>query len=117
LGLSFRIRAMFIVAITNRIVSRVAWLLTKPSNFVPFAQNQEVGQLSPSTALISCAGGVDDPLIGSPSIAVATYVGAILLACEKGLFLTVTPIRRKKRLIVEVSACTPRSAERRSHRA
>ena len=42
----------------------------------------------------------------------ATYVRAILLACDKGLFLTVTPIRRKKRLIIEVSALTPRSAER-----
>ena len=61
--------------------------------------------------------GVDEPLIGSPSFAVATYVRAILLACDKSLFLTVTPIRRKKRLIIEVSALTPRSAERRSHRA
>jgi hypothetical protein len=61
--------------------------------------------------------GVDEPLIGSPSFAVATYVRAILLACDKGLFLTVTPIRRKKRLIIEVSALTPLSAERRSHRA
>src|SRR5277367_3744469 len=60
---------------------------------------------------------VDEPLIGSPSFAVATYVRAILLACDKGLFLTVTPIRRKKRLIIEVSALTPRSAERRSQRA
>ena len=61
--------------------------------------------------------GVDEPLIGSPSFAVATYVRAILLACDEGLFLTVTPIRRKKRLIIEVSALTPRSAERRSQRA
>src|ERR1700686_5345966 len=60
---------------------------------------------------------VDEPLIGSPSFAVATDVRAILLACDKGLFLTVTPIRRKKRLIIEVSALTPRSAERRSHSA
>src|SRR6478736_6128605 len=48
--------------------------------------------------------GVDEPLIGSPSVAVATDVRAILLACDEGLFLTVTPIRRKKRLIIEVSA-------------
>src|ERR1700727_3299499 len=60
---------------------------------------------------------INEPLIGSPSFAVATYVRAILLACDKGLFLTVTPIRRKKRLIIEVSALTPRSAERRSQRA
>ena len=32
-------------------------------------------------------------------------------------FLNVTPILRKKRLIIEVSALTPRSAERRSQRA
>ena len=31
-------------------------------------------------------------------------VGAILLACDKSHFLTVTPIRLKKRLIIEVSA-------------
>jgi hypothetical protein len=48
---------------------------------------------------------------------VATYVRAILLACDMGLSLTVTPIRQKKRLIIEVSALTPRSAERRSHKA
>jgi hypothetical protein len=29
---------------------------------------------------------VDEPLIGSPSFAVATYVGAILLACDKVFF-------------------------------
>jgi hypothetical protein len=44
---------------------------------------------------------------------VATDVRAILLARDEGLFLSVTPIRRKKRLIIEVSALTPRSAERR----
>jgi hypothetical protein len=45
---------------------------------------------------------------------VATYVRAILLACDMGLSLTVTPIRQKKHLIIEVSALT---AERRSHKA
>jgi hypothetical protein len=60
---------------------------------------------------------IDEPLIGSPPFAVATYVRAIPLLREEGLFLNVTPIRRKKRLIIEVSALTPRSAERRSHRA
>jgi hypothetical protein len=55
---------------------------------------------------------VDEPLIESPSFAVATYVRAILLACDKGLFLTVTPIRRKSRGV----GLTPRSAERRSQR-
>jgi hypothetical protein len=47
---------------------------------------------------------------------VAAYVPAILLARDKRLFLTVTPILRKKRLIIEVSALTPRSAKRRSHK-
>ena len=36
------------------------------------------------------------------------YVGTILLARDEGLFLNVTPILRKKRLIIEVSALTPR---------
>jgi hypothetical protein len=45
---------------------------------------------------------------------VAADVWAILLARDQGLFLTVTPIRRKKRLIIEVSALTVRSAKRRS---
>jgi hypothetical protein len=56
--------------------------------------------------------GVDEPLIGPPARAMATYVPAILLARDEGLFLNVTPILRKKRLIIEVSALTPRSAER-----
>ena len=58
--------------------------------------------------------GIDEALIGSPSFAVAVDVWAILLARDQGLFLTVTPIRRKKRLIIEVSALTVRSAKRRS---
>ena len=61
--------------------------------------------------------GVDEPLIGSPLFAVTIEVGAILLACDKGLFLTVTPIRRKKRLIIDVSASTSRSASSRSQSA
>jgi hypothetical protein len=47
----------------------------------------------------------------------AADVAAILLARDERLFLNVTPILRKKRLIIEVSALTPRSAERRSQRA
>jgi len=47
----------------------------------------------------------------------AADVRAILLARDEGLFLTVTPILRKKRLIIEVSALTPRSAKKRSQRA
>jgi hypothetical protein len=35
---------------------------------------------------------------------VAADVWAILLARDEGLFLTVTPIRRKKRLIIEVGS-------------
>jgi hypothetical protein len=48
---------------------------------------------------------------------VAAYVRTILLARDEGLFLSVTPIRRKKRLIIEVSALMPRSASSRSQRA
>jgi hypothetical protein len=48
---------------------------------------------------------------------VAADVRAILLARDERLFLSVTPIRRKKRLIIEVSALTPRSDKRRSHSA
>ena len=47
----------------------------------------------------------------------ASYVRAILLLRDEGLFLNITPIRRKKRLIIEVSALTPRSAKRRSQSA
>src|SRR5271154_525078 len=61
--------------------------------------------------------GVDKPLIGPPARAMAADVAAILLARDQGLFLNVTPILRKKRLIIEVSALTPRSAERRSQSA
>src|SRR5450432_1599731 len=59
--------------------------------------------------------GIDAALIGSPSRAMAAYVRTILLARDKGLFLNVTPRRRKKRLIIEVSDLTPRSHKRRSH--
>ena len=45
------------------------------------------------------APGLDRALIGSPSFAVAAYVAAIRLARDKRLFLTTTPILRKKRLI------------------
>jgi len=37
----------------------------------------------------------------------ALYVRTILLARDKRLFLSVTPMRRKKRLIIAVSARTP----------
>ena len=61
--------------------------------------------------------GIDKPLIGAPARAMAAYVRAIPLARDEGLFLNVTPILRKKRLIIEVSALIPRSAKRRSQRA
>jgi len=61
--------------------------------------------------------GIDQPLIGPPARAMAAYARAILLARDEGLFLNVTLILRKKRLIIEVSALTPRSPERRSQRA
>ena len=51
--------------------------------------------------------GVDAPLIGSPSRAVPAYVRPVLFARDERLFLSVTPIRRKNRLLIEVSALTP----------
>ena len=82
----------------------------------PAAQAGHVG-LRPGLVDEDQAPGIDEALIGPPSFAVAAYVRAILLARDQGLFLTVTPIRRKKRLIIEVSALTPRSDKRRSHSA
>ena len=61
--------------------------------------------------------GIDKALIGPPTRATAAYVRAVLLARDKRLFLTATPRRRKKRLIIEVSDLTPRSHKRRSQRA
>src|ERR1700733_3907593 len=51
--------------------------------------------------------GIDKALIGPPTRAMAAYVRAVLLARDKRLFLNVTPRRRKKRLIIEVSDLTP----------
>jgi hypothetical protein len=82
----------------------------------PAAQAGHIG-LRPRFIDEHQAPGIDKPLIGSPAFAVAAYVRAILLARDKGLFLTVTPIRRKKRLIIEVSDLTSRSAKRRSQSA
>ena len=61
--------------------------------------------------------GIDAALIGPPTRAMTAYVRAVLLARDKRLFLNVTPRRRKKRLIIEVSDLTPRSHKRRSHNA
>src|SRR5271154_6812191 len=61
--------------------------------------------------------GIDKALIGPPTRAMAAYVRAVLLARDKRLFLNVTPRRRKKRLIIEVSDLTPRSHKRESHSA
>jgi hypothetical protein len=82
----------------------------------PAAQAGHVG-LRPGLVDEDQSPGIDKALIGPPSFAVAADVRAILLAREKRLFLNVTPIRRKKRLIIEVSALTPRSAKRRSQSA
>ena len=60
---------------------------------------------------------IDALLMASPAPAMALYVGAILLACDERLFLSVTPMRRKKRLIIAVSARTPRSDSNRSQSA
>ena len=66
----------------------------------PAAQAGHIG-LRPGLVDEDQSPGIDEALVGSPSFAVAADVRAILLACDKGLFLTVTPIRRKKRLIIE----------------
>ena len=52
--------------------------------------------------------GVDALLVIAPARPVAAYVRAILLARDERLFLSVTPSRRKKRLISEVSAARSR---------
>jgi hypothetical protein len=63
------------------------------------------------------APGVDEPLIGAPARSMTAYVPAVALARDERLFLNVTPILRKKRLIIEVSALTPSSDKRRSQSA
>ena len=82
----------------------------------PAAQAGHVG-LGPGFVDEDQSPGIDEALIGAPSSAVAAYVRAILLACDEGLFLNVTPILRKKRLSIEVSAWTPRSDKSRSQSA
>ena len=82
----------------------------------PTAQAGHVG-LGPGLVDKDQTPGIDEALIGAPSFAVAAYVRTILFARDEGLFLNVTPIRRKKRLIIEVSALTPRSDKRRSQSA
>ena len=49
---------------------------------------------------------IDALLMAWPAPAMALYVRTILLARDKRLFLSVTPMRRKKRLIIAVSART-----------
>ena len=60
---------------------------------------------------------IDELLILAPSDPVALYVRTVLLAGDEGLFLGVKPMRRRNRLINEVSALTPRSPNNRSHSA
>ena len=62
------------------------------------------------------AGGIDAALIGSPARPMPAYVGSVSFARDERLSLSVTPIRRKNRLIIEVSALTPFSDRTRSHR-
>jgi hypothetical protein len=54
--------------------------------------------------------GLDPLLMLLPADAMALYVRAIPFARDDRLFLSVTPMQRKKRLIIDVSALTPRSA-------
>ena len=82
----------------------------------PTAQAGHVG-FRPGLVDEHASRGIDAALIGSPARAMAAYVRAVLLACDERLFLNVTPRRRKKRLIIEVSDLTPRSHKRRSHSA
>jgi hypothetical protein len=63
------------------------------------------------------ARGIDAALIGSPARAMPADVRAIPLAGDERLFLSVTPIRRKNQLIIEVSALTPQSDKRRPQSA
>lgn len=62
-------------------------------------------------------GRIDAILIFAPLGASAAYVRAVLLARVERLFLSVIPSRRKKRLIMEVSAFTPRSSDKRRQSA
>ena len=56
------------------------------------------------------ASRVDPALILAPLAAAAAYVRTVPLARDQRLFLSVIPSRRKKRLSIEVSAFTERSA-------
>jgi hypothetical protein len=60
---------------------------------------------------------IDALLMASPARTVALDVRQILLAGNQRLFLSVTPMRRKKRLIIAVPARTPRSASSRAQSA
>ena len=61
--------------------------------------------------------GIYVGLVLAPASAMTVDIGPLLLARDKRLFLNVMPARRKKRLIIEVSDATPRSARRRSQSA
>ena len=69
----------------------------------PAVQARHVG-LGPGLVDEDQARRIDAALIFAPARPVAAYVRAILLARDERLFLSVTPSRRKKRLIIEVSA-------------
>jgi hypothetical protein len=79
----------------------------------PAVETRHIG-LGPGLIDEDQARGIDAALIGPPARPMAAYVRTVLLACNERLFLSVTPIRRKNRLIIEVSALTPRSNHRRS---
>src|SRR5271165_63187 len=81
----------------------------------PTAEAGHVG-LGPCLVDEDEARRVDQTLIEPPALPVAADVRPVLLARHEGLFLNVTPIRPKKRLIIEVSDVTPRSARSRSHK-
>ncbi len=94
--------------------------LVEPSRWplgAPAAQAGHIG-LGPGFIDEDQLPGVDEPLIGSPSFAVATYGPGDPARLRQGSFDRDAPIRRKKRLIIEGVGFDPsRSAERRSHSA
>jgi len=63
------------------------------------------------------ARGVDAALIGFPARPMTAYVRTVLFTRNERLFFSVTPIRRRNRLIIDVSALTPRSDQRRLQRS
>ena len=82
----------------------------------PAVETGHVG-LGPGLVDEDEARGIDTALVGFPARSMAAYVRTVLFARNERLFFSVTPIRRRNRLIIEVSALTPRSDKRRLQRS